>query len=51
MDNVIPFPKKANTAPEVTEPIIDSDYFGTETIPLLELFAALDKAKLDQSKS
>ena len=27
------------------EPIIDSDYFGYETLPLMELLAAIDKAK------
>ena len=51
MDNVIPFPRKGNTAPVTQEPIIDADYFGSETIPLLEFLQALDRAKQDQSKS
>lgn len=51
MDNVIPFHRKANTVPVTQEPIIDADYFGSETIPLLELLQALDRAKQDQSKS
>ena len=50
MDNVIPFPRKGNTAPVTQEPIIDADYFGSETIPLLELLQALDRAKQEQTK-
>jgi hypothetical protein len=45
MSNVIPFPRKANT-----EPIIDSDYFGSELIPLDLLFEALEREKLKQNE-
>lgn len=38
MDNVIPFTKKANT-----EPIIYSDYFGSEMIPLQTLLEIIDQ--------
>jgi len=45
MSNVIPFPRKANT-----EPNIDSDYFGSELIPLELLFEALEREKLQQQE-
>ncbi len=45
MSNVIPFPRKANT-----EPVIDSDYFGSELIPLDLLFEALEREKLLQKE-
>ena len=45
MDNVIPFPRRANT-----EPIIDADYFGTELIPLQHIFEILDQVKQEAPK-
>jgi len=43
MDNVIPFPKRANT-----EPIVDADYFGSELLPLNYWLQVLDQVKKDQ---
>ena len=42
MDNVIPFRKKNDAN---NEPIIASDYFGTERFPLLELLEQIEKNK------
>ena len=47
MDNVIPFRKKENAN---NEPIISSDYFGSEHFPLLELLEQIEKLKEKNTK-
>jgi len=47
MDNIIPFRKKEKAN---TEPIISSDYFGSEHFSLLELLEQIEKLKEKNTK-
>jgi len=48
MSNIIPFKKQESQAN--TEPIIDSDYWGTSSYSLLELLQAVKENKNEHSK-
>jgi len=47
VNNILPFRKKENAN---SEPIISSDYFGSEHFPLLELLQQIEKLKEKTTK-
>jgi hypothetical protein len=49
MSKIIQFPAKANTEPETV--IVPADYFGSEKIPLTDLFLILDQIKSEQKSN